>query len=952
MLRSASVMAAAAVVVAAVVAPASVEAAGTSQPTVVNTVPATYTPDVNNGVVFAIGQVGSTVFIGGSFTSVSQHASATTFAAPGIAAFTAGTGALVHGFAPKISGTVNAIAAGPTAGTVYVAGDITSIDGVQTNIALLNASTGAMAAGWKSPTVNGGEVTTLGLGQGQLFAGGEFSVVNDVARHGLVTLNPVSGAVTAYSTLSFAGHHNFGRLCIPTSTVLCASGGVGVRALDINPAGTRMIVIGNFTTVSGAARDQIALIDLGASSAAADPAWATDAFTAPCASQNFDTTPHDVQFSPDGSYFVVVSTGGLGGANSDGTKPTCDSAERFETNGTGSDVRPTWSAYDGRDSLWSVAVTGTAIYVGGHERWFNNSNGNNMAAEGAVPRPGIAALDPVNGMPLKWNPGRNPRGAGAYALLATSSGLYIGSDQDWIGDFAYHHKKIAFLPLAGGETLPANTIGSLPGDIFLLGSGTSTSTARELEWDGSSAPTTPSVSSAVNWSAARGAFEVNNQVYYGSTDGHFYQRSFNGATFGAAVSIDPYDDPVWDTVPDGTGGFYQGAKSNFYSQMSSLTSMFYSAGRVFYTLSGKPQMFWRWFEPDSGVMGADQFTTTDGLNWSHVAGAFLSGSTLYFADSTSKHLFSVAFTGGHASGTPTVAETSLNWTSRGAFVMSVGTRTSLKVSPAGPVLQHQSVRLTATVSAVPGATVGLAGTVTFKDGSVTVGEATVNATTGSAVLTTSDLPPSAPDGAVLTASFSSAAGIVGSSSSSPAVTYTVNPVASVPTIAGVPQVGVTNTCSAVTVTGENVSYAWTLNGKQVAIGPSYRSPAATHGKRLACTATVSIDSGPTSVATSKATKVALGAALRAVRRPKLSGRHRVGATEVVSLGTWSPKATSYSYQWFLGTKKIRRANKSSLRLISSERGLRVRCRVTSHLSGYTHGTAMSNWVKVGRRARR
>ncbi|HEX3907137.1 MAG TPA: PKD domain-containing protein, partial [Mycobacteriales bacterium] len=96
--------------------------------------------------------------------------------------------------------------------------------------------------------------------------------------------------------------------------------------------------------------------------------------------------------------------------------------------------------------------------------------------------------------------------------------------------------------------------------------------------------------------------------------------------------------------------------------------LFYSNGRVYYTLAGKTQMFWRWFEPDSGVMGADEFTLSDGHNWSHVAGAFLSGNTLYYADSLTKSLFQIPFTNGQPTGTATLADASIDWTSRGAFV--------------------------------------------------------------------------------------------------------------------------------------------------------------------------------------------------------------------------------------------------------------------------------------------
>jgi PKD repeat protein len=81
-------------------------------------------------------------------------------------------------------------------------------------------------------------------------------------------------------------------------------------------------------------------------------------------------------------------------------------------------------------------------------------------------------------------------------------------------------------------------------------------------------------------------------------------------------------------------------------------------------------MFWRWFEPDSGVIGSDEFTVSDGQNWTNTDGAFLAGSTLYFAKSTGTSLFSVPFVNGQASGTPVTADNSLDWRSAGAFVLA------------------------------------------------------------------------------------------------------------------------------------------------------------------------------------------------------------------------------------------------------------------------------------------
>jgi PKD repeat protein len=649
--------------------PSTAAALGVNQSTVVSATPAVYTPDINDGIVYAIGQSGSTVVLGGAFTSVSPHGSSSTMAVQGLVAYSAGTGALVTGFVPTMNGTVQTIIAGPIPNTVYVGGDFSLIDGAKSKLALISTVTGALVPGWKSPSISGGPVNTLVSSGGQLFVGGNFTTVAGTADGGLVVLNPTTGALSTYAVPTFTGHHNFGRLCLPPST--CADGPVGIKSMDINPAGTRMIAVGNFTSVSGVARDQIALIDLTSTAATVDSSWATLAFTAACASRAFDTYMRAVQFSPDGSYFAVATTGGAGsGGNSDGTQITCDAASRFETSGTGTDVRPTWIDYTGKDTFLSIAVTSTAVYAGGHERWVNNSTGSDSAREGAVPRPGIVALDPTNGMPLAWNPGRNPRGDGTYAMLATSDGLYIGSDTDYIGNMAFLHKKNAFFPLVGGAALASNAAGALPGNIVLVGgSGSNTGTARSLQWDGSSTPGATSTLSGVDWSTARGAFEINNEVYYGSTDGNFYERSYDGTTFGPAVAIDPYDDPLWANVDTGSGQTYRGVKSSFYGEVSSLTSMFYSGGRVYYTLSNHSQLFWRWFEPNSGTMGADEFTASGGQNFSHVSGAFLNGSTLYFADSSSHALFQVPFVAGAPSGNPTIANSSMDWTSRGAFIV-------------------------------------------------------------------------------------------------------------------------------------------------------------------------------------------------------------------------------------------------------------------------------------------
>ena len=94
--------------------------------------------------------------------------------------------------------------------------------------------------------------------------------------------------------------------------------------------------------------------------------------------------------------------------------------------------------------LYSTVVTGAAVYVQGHQRWLDNPFGRNDAGLGAVERKGIGAIDPTTGMALPWNPGKT-RGVGGKDLLATRTGLWVGSDgAEFNGEF---HARIAFCPL-------------------------------------------------------------------------------------------------------------------------------------------------------------------------------------------------------------------------------------------------------------------------------------------------------------------------------------------------------------------------------------------------------------------------------------------------------------------------------------------------------------------------
>ena len=139
---------------------------------------------------------------------------------------------------------------------------------------------------------------------------------------------------------------------------------------------------------------------------------------------------------------MLVATGGVP-LQGEGGLSVCDAAARFET-GIAHQDRPTWINYTGGDTLHSVAVTGAAVYVSGHQRWLDNEGGRDYCTPGCASRPGIGALAPATGQALEWNPTKT-RGVGGKELLATSEGLWVGSDGRYYAGEVHH--GIAFAPL-------------------------------------------------------------------------------------------------------------------------------------------------------------------------------------------------------------------------------------------------------------------------------------------------------------------------------------------------------------------------------------------------------------------------------------------------------------------------------------------------------------------------
>ncbi|MDF2966376.1 MAG: hypothetical protein K0Q93_154 [Nocardioidaceae bacterium] len=414
-----------AVLLAMLLLPAGTASASVGQPTVVSPDPANWTPDVLDGggvshsAVHAFAQRHGTMYAGGQFRRVASGSGTRTHERTNLMAFKIGTGAL-RSFAPKVNGAVVALEA--RGKWLYIAGSFTRVNGVaRRGVAKIHAVTGRVDRKFNARLASG-KVNDMELVGKRLYLGGSFS-------RSLVVVKPATGKLTRYLRLRITG------------SVAANAGATDVLRFAVNPARTRLVAVGNFASVAGEPRKRAFMLALGSRSARLDR-WYYRPFRNACRGDKFPAYLRDVDFSPNGSYFVVVSTGAAAKAGGVG-RDVCDAAARFQTK-RDRPSRPVWINYTGGDTLLSVAATGSAVYVQGHQRWLDNPKGRNDAGPGAVRREGIGAIHSGTGKALAWNPGKT-RGIGGKALYATSAGLWVGSDG---ARFAGEYRdNIAYCPL-------------------------------------------------------------------------------------------------------------------------------------------------------------------------------------------------------------------------------------------------------------------------------------------------------------------------------------------------------------------------------------------------------------------------------------------------------------------------------------------------------------------------
>jgi hypothetical protein len=373
---------------------------------------------------FAAVPIGAQMYVGGAFTEVKNANRSQTFARKNLFGFNMLDGA-VTALSIAVDNEVLALATDGT--SLYVGGKFVAVNGVSRRaLVKLDPVTGAVDLAFNARL--NGAVHDLEVANGRLIVAGKFA-------KRLTAVDLATGAELNYINLSIAG------------TTSSTAGATDIRRFGVSPDKTKLVAVGNFTSVNGQTRWRAFMVDLGPTAASLAP-WYYPYLDRPCnASTKRPAYLRDVDFSPDGTGFFIVSTGGASRTGERGLT-LCDAAARFNT-ATPSPTRPAWITYANGDTLLSTVATASAVYVQGHQK-----------SLGAFTYEGIGALNPATGAVLPWDPWKQ-RGFGGQVLVVTGvesprAGLWVGSDTTLIGGgtapgggsagAAEVHERWAFLP--------------------------------------------------------------------------------------------------------------------------------------------------------------------------------------------------------------------------------------------------------------------------------------------------------------------------------------------------------------------------------------------------------------------------------------------------------------------------------------------------------------------------
>ncbi len=380
--------------------------------TLVPEVPRIDFPQILDGDVYAVEQIGNWIVSGGDFTQI-ELSDGTIVDQPYLVAFDIDTGELVTSFAPVLDGQVFAIAEG-NPGEIYLGGAFNRVNDKARRKLVKLHSDGNVVSGWvahASSAVHDIDITDTG----RLFVGGSFKKLDGADVEVVGEVDPTNGQVIADFSFDFEGEGGW------------FSGGQSTRHVEALPGGNELLVVHSAESIDGNLRKAAAIFDI---SDQQNPVLSNYSINAFFEGARYGALPTNGDLSPDGSFFAISTSIG-------DNPPWHDMILTFPT-GDQPDTMPMWT-HAMRDSVFAVGVSNNAVYAGGHfchvddgpgetvEGNFTDVRCSGIFRSDGIYRWQIAALDVADGTPLNWDPGSSA-GRGVQELTVTDRGLLVGHD--------------------------------------------------------------------------------------------------------------------------------------------------------------------------------------------------------------------------------------------------------------------------------------------------------------------------------------------------------------------------------------------------------------------------------------------------------------------------------------------------------------------------------------------
>ena len=278
------------------------QAVNSPQGRLVTDQPANGTPHVLDGAVSSIAEVGNTMILGGSFDTARDDSNQTVLTRHRLLAFDATTGQISTSFVPEPQRRRRPRSSPPVTAsrsTSAARSPPSAASPARTSPAC-NVADGAVITAFNAGTVSG-NIKDLRLKDGRLWLAGAFTHVTGNAQKGLATVNPTTGA---FDHLHAAHHRRRAQ-----------------RRRHDRPEDRhhpRRVAAGRHRQLQHRRRRQAttrcSCWTSPAPRAAPSPTGRPRS-TSPTCSQSFNTYMRDLDISPDGSYFVISTTGAYGGAD-------------------------------------------------------------------------------------------------------------------------------------------------------------------------------------------------------------------------------------------------------------------------------------------------------------------------------------------------------------------------------------------------------------------------------------------------------------------------------------------------------------------------------------------------------------------------------------------------------------------------------------------------------------